>query len=1644
MNPFYSKNTFTAILMVLLAFFQANAQCPPGAVTLTSQVEIDNFIVKYPNCTEISENLTISGAGITNLEGLRNLRTLKAQTNIVHNTDLTSLNGLRNVKNADRIWIANNAVLSSLNGFTSLENVGERLYVGANPNLVQIGIFNNLKTCKFITVDGNPQLPSFDGFPAITTVDDIDIKNNPKLQSIAPLTTLTKLNGFLNIESNAILTGLSGLSNLTNLGGGLKIQNNPLLVHLNGLSNLVSAGGSIYIEGNKVLNDITGLQKINPSKISGDGLVLKNNPALSFCNLPNFCTYLSGSGKRDISGNLANCANEQAVINACCRLDPPQNITTTNANNCQVNNGSVTFGISATCPMSVYYSLNGINWAITNNKTVTISNLIPRSYFLYIAKQDINGLPDFNTLQYGFFTVGANTSGNGSIQVNCPADITLPFSTTNKMDIITPQFYGICGVTNTKISKLEVIRPDGTSTVVDPYVAPSTPYTLTPKQEGSYQVKWTITGKSGNTTVSKTCTQIINSKKKANAVYKSQLCNSSPIKATTCGSGITVAQVQVSGMNTIDYAYGLKNINIDASFPGKFNGIINLISPDGTKYELTNGTDFPRFDGSKQPFNVSFTTCISPANPHVADNINFVPYNTYRPRKTIDGINYSNLNPNGIWALEICSSNTTAWNLNCFELEFGELCPELLDMTIVGSCDPTKKGSISVSLSQIKGSYCDDLENDGTLNYRMTIDNIGDVTLQPNQQSLKIEAVPGTYTVKFGRYWKDSKGQPQWHCDKPYIIVIPVSDNQKPQISGCSANQTIQLGSNGTVEYTSKHPTSVTDNCGVKTTGLNIRYLNGATNTAGKIIETANFTPGSSHKVNIKGAGTVEFEYWATDQANNTAICKYTVTVLGDPCANDRIRPVFTSCPTSQIAVLDNNDKAIVIVTDPYFLDNCAVTLEKVELFYLYGTHDELGRTYREFNSIDQGKSYTYEIYKEGVVLFKYTIIDAAGNTNYCYSYIRTVKTQNVCNNDVTPPVMTNCRGDITLTLDANGKAILDLKDPDVFDNCLISSLALSINCTFGVTVFNETSLNYPSFSPGSEFRYDFAGAGNAYFVYTAADQNGNIATCQFKVTTVTNGDNALFNLGMACASPGVKTYIPVTVNRFNKIGAFSFDAYFANTKGIKFLGLENAGITNVSSNILSNGTLRISWDEPAGNDISLADNFKLFDIIVEADNNYITPTQLLGRDLVLLSSGSNNGKINGADICIAFNADPKGIIRSATHVTQSDVKINLLSGLNLIGNTTTTANGNYSFTKTNYTNRVQPTKNDEWRKGVDIIDVAKIRRHFLQTALLDDNYKILAADVNKDGKINVLDVAYTNRLFLHKINEFPGNTSWRYIPEALGTNFDPLNVNINEFINLNDPSVDDSKLNFVSVKVGDVDNSALLRRGDDIETRSVLTVNIALPDTTVTTGKNIRIPVKISGVDSISLMSMIVDFDYSQLELKGIESTLMPGFGTGNYNDLGDKVLIGWDHPQAGSISANGILMTLVFDTKKTLGTSPLSLSEINMYSKDFSKININAQNGSLTYGTSSTEGWIANTFIKAYPNPFTSSIDVIASLPQAEDYTLDIYDVNGKHIFTKNVDRSHYNRPVTLDNFTQSGVYFIHFKSASISENIKVVYIP
>ncbi|MCC6814826.1 MAG: fibronectin type III domain-containing protein, partial [Saprospiraceae bacterium] len=364
-------------------------QCPPGAVIVNTQAQIDNFKLVYPTCTIINGNLNITdGPDISNVNGFSNILEIKSQLNIVNNAILNDLTGLSKLTKVNsNFWIAANKSLRQVKDFTNLTSSGF-LYIGSNPQLVEISGFPKIAVMPGLVFENNDSLAIVNlNSKVIQTVENVTIKNNPKLQKIESIGIVMWINSILTLDNNSSLTDLSALNNI-DLIKELVIQNNANLQNLNNLTKLTRMNGSIQLRNNSKLSDISGLQNIIPELIKGSGLIILNNPVLNLCNLPNFCTYLQGSGARSISGNAGNCLNEQAVLNICNALSAPvataaSNITETSFTaNWQAVSGATSYFLDASTDPS-FSTLPIDNFDAGNQLSTTITGAAPNTTYYY-------------------------------------------------------------------------------------------------------------------------------------------------------------------------------------------------------------------------------------------------------------------------------------------------------------------------------------------------------------------------------------------------------------------------------------------------------------------------------------------------------------------------------------------------------------------------------------------------------------------------------------------------------------------------------------------------------------------------------------------------------------------------------------------------------------------------------------------------------------------------------------------------------------------------------------------------------------------------------------------------------------------------------------------------------------------------------------------------------------------------------------------------------------------------------------------------------------------------------------------------------------------------------------------------------------
>ncbi len=209
------------------------AQCPAGPIELNSQADVDNFVLDYPGCTEILDDLIIDGNDIINFKGM---------------SGITSVGRNLRVRNTQVI---------NFQGFEFLETVGRELDIFNNNNLIDLRGLESLTSVLRFFVFQNSSIETLEGIDSLTSLlesESVFIANNDSLISIDGLETVTNCpECFIYIGFNDNLTNLFGLQNIPAEDiSFLFIEDNPSLVvcNLTNICQFLADGGEHLIEDN--------------------------------------------------------------------------------------------------------------------------------------------------------------------------------------------------------------------------------------------------------------------------------------------------------------------------------------------------------------------------------------------------------------------------------------------------------------------------------------------------------------------------------------------------------------------------------------------------------------------------------------------------------------------------------------------------------------------------------------------------------------------------------------------------------------------------------------------------------------------------------------------------------------------------------------------------------------------------------------------------------------------------------------------------------------------------------------------------------------------------------------------------------------------------------------------------------------------------------------------------------------------------------------------------------------------------------------------------------------------------------------------------------------------------------------------------
>jgi hypothetical protein len=312
------------------------------------------------------------------------------------------------------------------------------------------------------------------------------------------------------------------------------------------------------------------------------------------------------------------------------------------------------------------------------------------------------------------------------------------------------------------------------------------------------------------------------------------------------------------------------------------------------------------------------------------------------------------------------------------------------------------------------------------------------------------------------------------------------------------------------------------------------------------------------------------------------------------------------------------------------------------------------------------------------------------------------------------------------------------------------------------------------------------------------------------------------------------------------------------------------------------------------------------------------------------------------------------------------------------------------------------PKKDDNPLNGVSTYDLVLIARHVLGQLKLDSPYKMIAADGNKSGSITTFDVVEIRKLILGIYDDFPNNTSWRFVDKAFDFPNDdnPFQTNFPEQIcNLN---LDSFPYNMVAIKVGDVNNSAIASsiQGDEA-TDARETVALVLPEVLMEAGDVLEVPLNLEEVGAWDGAQWVLRYDADALEVLGVQSSL-------------EASSWAWHAPQPGELRfvwAGGVpemlfpdeaLATLTLRAKTPLRLSEtLRLDEAGLRAELYGAVG--RQGLDLVFRSQPTSAG-QHAVLTPQPNPVQQRLRFPLRLEQTAEVDLRLWDVEGREMMHQN----------------------------------------
>lgn len=332
--------------------------------------------------------------------------------------------------------------------------------------------------------------------------------------------------------------------------------------------------------------------------------------------------------------------------------------------------------------------------------------------------------------------------------------------------------------------------------------------------------------------------------------------------------------------------------------------------------------------------------------------------------------------------------------------------------------------------------------------------------------------------------------------------------------------------------------------------------------------------------------------------------------------------------------------------------------------------------------------------------------------------------------------------------------------------------------------------------------------------------------------------------------------------------------------------------------------------------------------------------------------------------------------------------------------------NGDYMIT---------PKKDDHHMNGISTKDLVILQRYLLGMLELDHPYQFIAADANNDQDLSIADVASIRKLILGRTSRFEKNNSWRFIDAdyQFQDPKDPLQETWPESYDITNLNVSVMSVDFVGIKIGDLDESVDPAGINGNSTRS----EQSFPVTLSKTDNIIQIVAQSDIITSGLQMSIDIGSDF--IELMDVDAGRFH-LDERNVSLTNSSLRIAWAADQDVDVRKGEVLFTLYFDGAETwnpvMVDYPL-LSEI--YDATLEGFALQAER------TKEVEDITVH---QNQPNPFDQNTQIGIESPGYLDAEFKVYDASGRTFIQKSVELNPGVNVIEVDHnqLSGTGVYY------------------